>query len=85
MKTGCAPWWFEEEEFCLFCLQGYARDDEYRCRRCDVAVCPHCAIVVRRSRAIYCPQCRSEPTTRPSSAAAEGLACPPRRSRRPTR
>jgi DNA-directed RNA polymerase subunit RPC12/RpoP len=85
MNTGCAPWWFEEDECCLFCLQGYADGAEYRCQRCDAAVCPHCVVVIGKSRAIYCPQCRPGRTVQPSSAAAESMPSSQRRSHHPTR
>lgn len=54
-------WWIDAgEEICEHCLQGYAYEVEVRCVACDAALCPHCAVVVRATRASYCPGCEEE-------------------------
>ena len=50
-------WWLSGEQTCGFCAQFYCVEVEYRCVDCDRPVCPICAITVRESRQVFCPEC----------------------------
>ena len=57
-QTGGLPsWWLDGPEMCLYCCHRYVLEWEFRCIECDHAVCPLCAVVVRESTTVYCPDC----------------------------
>ncbi len=47
------PW----DECCAFCLQRYIYEEERRCTRCDVAVCPACVVLEGATGEPLCPPC----------------------------
>lgn len=57
-RVQSTPWWAGgSPEVCPFCLGLYAYELEVRCTGCDRAVCPHCAVMVRSSWTVFCPEC----------------------------
>lgn len=51
------PW----DECCPFCLQRYLYEEEYRCARCDAALCPACVVLEVEGGEARCPDCAAEP------------------------
>lgn len=54
MPRGDHAW---HTEVCDHCLQVYAYEEQYRCQTCDGDVCRDCVVVVRETRACFCPGC----------------------------
>jgi len=56
MKKALDRWWLAGgEEECAGCQATYAYEVEVRCVHCDEAMCPVCAVWVRRKS--YCVGC----------------------------
>ena len=52
------PWWVDGGVVvCRYCARRYSAEVEYRCVACDASVCPHCVVILRERREVYCPSC----------------------------
>ena len=60
MKASRTKWWLEGTETCRFCVQTYVYEEEYRCVGCDAGICAECAVFVRQTEEVYCPECAED-------------------------
>lgn len=51
------PWWLQGDQQCIWCLQAYAVEAEFRCSHCDEAVCSDCVVEIRAKELLLCGPC----------------------------